>query len=209
MQIYGLTDPRDDALRYVGKTEKLLKKRLGVHCASKEKNHRGNWIRSLVKEGLVPEIFCIEEIPDKNWQHEERFWISYFRSIGCDLVNGTDGGDGMSNPSLETRAKLKVSHVKQWQRPNMREKIVGSLRENWANSTEEQKKEHGRKTKEGKKGKHYQTFLGKHHTDEWCKMMNKAVTESNIRRTGSKNTLKSKLLKSMAAIMRYLPYTGA
>ena len=53
MQIYGLTDPRDDALRYVGKTEKLLKKRLGVHCASKEKNHRGNWIRSLVKEGFT------------------------------------------------------------------------------------------------------------------------------------------------------------
>ena len=50
-----------------------------------------------------------------NWDTEQEAFdhevllISCFKDMGYELANLTDGGEGMSNPSAETRAKLSES----------------------------------------------------------------------------------------------------
>lgn len=41
----------------------------------------------------------------KDLELAEIYWISYFKSIGCALLNCTDGG-GLMNPSIEVREKI-------------------------------------------------------------------------------------------------------
>jgi len=50
--------------------------------------------------GIRPEIFTIETVDD--WREGERFWIAYYRSIGCRLVNTTFGGDGLSGANSKS-----------------------------------------------------------------------------------------------------------
>lgn len=96
--IYGLIDPRDKALRYVGQTVQELNVRLKHHikpCEIKKNNYKSQWIKGLIKSGLRPEIFLIEEcysIHDLN--EAEIFYIEYFKFIGSRLVNLTPGGMG-------------------------------------------------------------------------------------------------------------------
>ncbi len=126
ISIYGLSDPRTDELRYVGKTQSSLEERKKEHLqvASKPKHqHRVTWIRSLLAEGVKPDIWLIEEVPEENWQREERFWIAYFKSIGCNLVNRTVGGDGISNPSVEIREKIRLAKFGKKHSPEAREKM--------------------------------------------------------------------------------------
>jgi len=102
--IYGLIDPLTQELRYVGKANDL-KRRLICHIRDAKigNGHKDNWIKSLLAIGLRPEIFDIESVPYFDWQDSERFWISYFRFVGCRLINSTDGGEGWKNPSREAR----------------------------------------------------------------------------------------------------------
>lgn len=94
--IYGLCDPASGQLRYVGKTVKVLKDRLSGHLSEARRpgdNYRLRWVRSLLREGRAPEIFLIERAGG-NGDEEEKFHIAYFKSLGCELTNGTVGGDG-------------------------------------------------------------------------------------------------------------------
>ncbi len=98
--IYGLFDPRDGELRYIGKTEKALGVRLSGHlCAANQgKNtHLFNWIRLLRTMGEKPyisQIQVLNEVEDLN--RAEVYWIAFFRAQGCRLTNSTDGGEGTS-----------------------------------------------------------------------------------------------------------------
>ena len=106
--IYVLLDPRTSEVRYVGKTCDP-QKRLRQHMAEargKMMSHRAAWVRSLVREGLSPSLVPIEVTTMGAWQERERWWIAELRAMGCRLVNGTDGGEGLNNPSAETRAKI-------------------------------------------------------------------------------------------------------
>lgn len=99
--IYGLIDPRNQQLRYVGKTVLEPPKRLSVHQwrARKEphKRHSMAWLLGLDRAGLSAEIFVIEEVPaGADWVAAEQFWIGYFRMIGADLCNHTTGGEGQT-----------------------------------------------------------------------------------------------------------------
>ena len=42
---------------------------------------------------------------------EERFWISYFRQIGCELTNSTDGGDIGSLGHKKTKEQIDRMRV--------------------------------------------------------------------------------------------------
>lgn len=72
-------------------------------------NYRIHWLNQLKSLNLKPEIFVIEEVSEENWQEAERFWIAYFRYIGADLTNSTDGGEGSVNLAPEIRAKISKS----------------------------------------------------------------------------------------------------
>jgi len=96
--IYGLVDPRDGQVRYIGKTGCRLSLRLSRHIAAAKHEadnfcHRVNWIRELLGLGLLPEIRGLERNP-ADWAEAEVRWIQHGRSQGWDLTNGTLGGEG-------------------------------------------------------------------------------------------------------------------
>ena len=96
MIIYGLIDPSTGFLRYVGKTANPLV-RLRDHCCPPrtDRSHRANWIRSLRKLGMKPVLEVLEEVSTEQANDVERFWIASLRAAGADLVNCSDGGDGV------------------------------------------------------------------------------------------------------------------
>jgi GIY-YIG catalytic domain len=113
--IYALVDPRDGRMRYIGKTTNPVK-RFREHCNDKNaKLHRVCWIQSLKRQNLLPVMDILSELSDEaNWQKEEMTWISCARDAGCDLTNGTDGGDGLTNitPEIKDKRRLKLIGVK-------------------------------------------------------------------------------------------------
>ena len=115
--IYGLHDPRvvPVKVRYVGYTSKGAEQRLAKHVQEarlKSTNvHRLNWLRSLLKDGIMPQAVVLEQVNAENWKAKEAFWINHF---GRDnLVNSTDGGEGLVNPSQDVKDRIsaKVSKL--------------------------------------------------------------------------------------------------
>lgn len=110
--IYGLCDPRNQQIKYVGKTVQPLNFRLSQHIhhyGVKKRTKKSCWITQLLKENLYPEIFEIERIDEQNWIEAERFWIAYFKSIGCDLKNIAIGGEGNGGNKLTEQHKAKIA----------------------------------------------------------------------------------------------------
>jgi hypothetical protein len=116
--IYGLLDPRDDRLRYIGKTVVSLEKRLREHvsfASSGVISHRCCWIRSLGKVGLRPTIVPIVSIDvglsGTALADEERRLIALHKAMGADLTNGTDGGEGAEGYRHGPEARRKISEA--------------------------------------------------------------------------------------------------
>ncbi len=112
--IYALEDPRDGELRYIGFTSAPGRRfREHVHEAlrTKIKNHRYDWIRSLLRDGLSPVGRVIVECPKEEAPLLERICIAVYRALGFNLVNCTDGGEGVHGYvySDETRAKMAAA----------------------------------------------------------------------------------------------------
>lgn len=130
--IYGLVDPRNQQIRYVGKTSGRLHSRRLAHISDVRRGRtyipRHRWLAELLSSGLEPEIFEIEVVID-NWQEAEQFWISYYRFIGADLLNATDGGDGLVSyrHKDETRKKQSESAKARYQRAGEREKTGAAV----------------------------------------------------------------------------------
>ncbi len=112
--IYGLFDPRNYSLRYIGKSDNpdlRLKQHMNEMKHGKKGNrHMASWIRQLLNEGLEPSIEILEECTLDNWQESEQAWIAECKKFGLNLVNVTNGGEGMVGyvPSAETRAKVSA-----------------------------------------------------------------------------------------------------
>ena len=109
--IYGLVDPRNGQLRYVGKST------IGI---ARPRQHRrpyrlktdytwkANWIRKLLELGLDYNIVIIQEFDGAEiLDKAEIFWIAYFRKMGFILTNLTNGGEGTlgTKQSQETKDK--------------------------------------------------------------------------------------------------------
>lgn len=115
--IYGLVDPRNRILRYIGKTHKRREIRLAEHieCAKNGDSRAVYvWIRELLERGMVPEIFVWKRIsPEDSWRHAEKDAIAFWsnptvtfpythppqtkKSVsvqikGVELLNQTKGG---------------------------------------------------------------------------------------------------------------------
>lgn len=112
--VYGYADPRDGALRYVGKSSSGMTRpsQFGSH------GHRcGNWIKSLAADGLKPKILVLDALSLETSAEElnfaERSAIAKYRRIGCDLTNLTDGGDGPMRGrkhTAEARAAISAAN---------------------------------------------------------------------------------------------------
>jgi len=88
--IYTLTDPRDNIIKYIGKTNNI-NKRFNLHLNEKNSNtKKANWINDLKNNNLkILDIGTTEEI-----NKLEIYWISQFKAWGFELKNFTNGGDG-------------------------------------------------------------------------------------------------------------------
>lgn len=113
--IYGLIDPNSKELRYIGYSSNL-KERIRGHykLSSLNKNtHKNNWIKSLLEKDQKAEVIIIAEYQlAKELPQAEIDTIIYYKFIGCDLVNGTDGGDGVSKgtpPWNKNKTGLQVA----------------------------------------------------------------------------------------------------
>jgi group I intron endonuclease len=120
--IYALYDPRDGTLRYVGKSKNLAR-RMKNHRNEKGERRKNRWFRLLISLGLEPKIAVLEQVPETTWQERECWWIKHFRENGCDLLNHTDGGEGLNGASAETRAKMSASIKKRLSDPVFRARM--------------------------------------------------------------------------------------
>lgn len=94
IKIYALKHPNTLEIRYIGKTNQSLSKRLTNHICNakytKHNKHLSNWILSILAINKIPIMEIIEECDCNIWQDREKYWISYYPN----LINSTIGGDG-------------------------------------------------------------------------------------------------------------------
>lgn len=107
--IYILIDPITDLVRYIGKSN-FPYKRFYNHCGYITKDYKGNWIKSLKNKGLKPVLYIIDEVPVKEWEFWEKFYISQFKTWGFKLTNSDEGG--ITNKQLNKESRLKISNSK-------------------------------------------------------------------------------------------------
>lgn len=95
--IYILIDPETTQVRYVGKANNPKERYRNHKNRCRDKNtHKRNWINKLRLKGLYPEIEIIDNVNLVEWKYWEKFWIQYFKYIGCKLTNHCIGGEGLS-----------------------------------------------------------------------------------------------------------------
>lgn len=91
--IYGLVDPRDMRIRYIGQTANM-EQRFSGHMNDKANTRKTAWLSSLKDDGLEPRMFILDEYNGRNSAYFwENWWILLGRRQGWDLTNGTNPGE--------------------------------------------------------------------------------------------------------------------
>lgn len=95
--IYALCEPETRTVRYIGKANEPEKRfKSHVQKSVRQKNHLGNWLRSLQFKNAVPDMVILREVEYDKWQEAEERYIRLARGCGMRLVNSTDGGEGIT-----------------------------------------------------------------------------------------------------------------
>jgi hypothetical protein len=91
--IYALLDPRDNEVRYIGKTINP-KRRLVEHLndSKREYNYRAMWIKSLLKENIKPLIKFLKICPLSDFVKYETEYIQLYKN--GKLTNSDETGQG-------------------------------------------------------------------------------------------------------------------
>ena len=91
--IYGLVDPRDKKVRYVGKSKNPYARRDNHLSEARMKNRRGGkrlgWLRELNRVGVRPRVIILETVIGC-WEEREKHWIASLPG----LFNSHPGGSG-------------------------------------------------------------------------------------------------------------------
>lgn len=91
--IYILKHPITKEIRYVGKTNDPVTRRYNhIKLINSTKTYSKSWIKSLLEQGLKPELEVIEECTT-NWAEREQYWIKYYLSQEVKLTNHSLGGE--------------------------------------------------------------------------------------------------------------------
>jgi GIY-YIG catalytic domain-containing protein len=121
--IYALLDPDTQEVRYIGKSIRPAERYVN-HLNEHSNTHRCHWIQSLRKRGLEPDCCILERIEGAwPWQEAERYYIAHYRRMGCKLVNGTSGGDGVEGLSDESADRRNATWIGRRHRPETLAKL--------------------------------------------------------------------------------------
>lgn len=100
--IYGLIDPRNDEIRYIGKTVNS-KTRLSGHITESKDievvNYRVKWIRKLISLGLKPKIIFLRTCSSHEYEKYETEYIRIYSNNR--LTNSDETGQGNINRKRE------------------------------------------------------------------------------------------------------------
>src|SRR5262245_2715591 len=98
--VYGLKDPRDGHLYYVGRTRNYAR-RLTHLCQPRSHSKRYmQWVKDLMRTGQVPISVILEETEFSALRQAERFWIEKSLESGQPLLNSRLPGDRtLSSPT--------------------------------------------------------------------------------------------------------------
>jgi len=157
--IYGLVDPRDGRVRYIGKADDP-ERRLTNHFSCQTPSHKRNWLLLLRRIGLPPRLIWLCRVPKTQWREMEKFQIAFFRSRGMADLNVTDGGDGVVGYRHTIEARLKKSESMRGRKLTEEQK----LRLRKSNLGRKHTQETRKKLSESHRGK--QNCLGYKHTVE-------------------------------------------
>lgn len=142
--IYGLIDPITNQLKYIGLTTRGFN-RIREHSMPsvlrQTRNlHKKVWLSSLLEIKVQPEVIIIEsfdndlnflslnyEIQKQILGRTEEFWIAYFKSIGCNLVNATLGGETPKGFKWSDEDKRRMSIQRKGRKLTEQHKINISL----------------------------------------------------------------------------------
>lgn len=193
--IYALLDPRDNQIRYIGKT-KDLDKRIVEHLKLKEKTYKNNWLKSIIALGLKPKTKILEIVDDDVWQEREKYFIKYHKDLGCRLTNMTEGGEGVEQTDI---IRQKISIANKGRKPSL--KAIEKSREAHLGKklSEAHKLKISKKLKGIKRSKKFcekqkQNMLGK----KWSKKSKVKLSKSKrgfIWKNKSRNKLKRAILQ--------------
>lgn len=119
-KVYGLVDPRDGEIRYVGLSKtRYLSKRLGQHVREARLSHvaghktrKSQWMREVFAVDLRPTILLLQTcFTEDEGLLVEKDWIARLRPK---LVNESSGGRGLNDPSRELSIRLSLSSKRHW-----------------------------------------------------------------------------------------------
>ena len=142
--IYALVDPLEpDHIRYIGLATRT--DRPYVHAdealRSDVTTHKLTWIRKLLINKRMYSVNILEEllnnISREDLCNAEKRHIAEKKSLGHDLTNATDGGDGKLDWSEEERGEVSVRSKEWWANPDNYsshiEKVKLNLTKAWGN----------------------------------------------------------------------------
>lgn len=110
--IYALCCPCSGEIRYIGKANRP-KERLKAHLWSGKRaqsSHKRNWIDKLKSKDLRPVLLVLEEVIITNWNEKEKYYIKYYKDLGCKLTNTCIGGEGLTFGNQTSFKKGNISY---------------------------------------------------------------------------------------------------
>jgi hypothetical protein len=127
--IYGLVDPRNDSIRYVGKSDDPVRRSSQhIKCACRGDNRPVcRWIRKLRSLGMHHRVAILEQTAYDAWKERECYWIDTLGKAGR-LLNVAKGGIGGNPLSAQTKAKIAKRTKERMEDPENRRQIVSKLR---------------------------------------------------------------------------------
>lgn len=93
VSIYGLVNPIDESIFYIGVTSMTLKSRLDSHISIRKliyktgiEQERVNYISQIIKNGFSPKIILLKEVEFKESDYYERYFYNIYLQKGCYLI---------------------------------------------------------------------------------------------------------------------------
>jgi hypothetical protein len=128
--IYALCCPDTEEIRYIGKADNppaRLRGHISRAKTTNEAHHSCNWIRSLIRNGKLPSLIILEQVPDGiDWREAERRHIATAQAKGLRLTNITPGGDGIVL-SEDGRRRVSEKNKARWRDPEYARKCRDSM----------------------------------------------------------------------------------